>query len=240
MDRGRVLAASREEVRRLAGEPLSEVTPSRRDFALYVATQKDELAVIARFARGDTERLIELACACDDAEVAALAVGTSPGELSLAEMTAIAEAVTAPILRDDLIIDPSQLYHARLRGADAAVFPAADLDGDALEELIRVASSLHMAAVVEVSAPADLEAVAFVPHVILGLRCLTASGGLDVERTQRLAEQVPRSRTTIVLPPIESPEVCATLRGVCDAVMIDAAALVGGDVRAALEAFVQR
>ena len=119
------LAASRDEVQRLAAQPLSEVTPSRRDFAQYVATQRSELAVLARCVPlPDRNALCDYARACDDAEVAALAVATEPGGLTVDDMAAIAAAVTAPVLREAPTLAASQLYHARLHGADAALYRA--------------------------------------------------------------------------------------------------------------------
>src|SRR5262245_35661438 len=144
-ERRRLLAASRDELRQLEAQPISEVTPSRRDFAQYVATQKTELAVVARLAQHEHHSLgewIEYARACDDAEVAALAVMTAPGGLSVGDMAAIAAAVTAPILHEAFAIDARQLYQARLHSADAALFPAAELDDVTLHELVTVASSL--------------------------------------------------------------------------------------------------
>jgi aspartyl/glutamyl-tRNA(Asn/Gln) amidotransferase C subunit len=151
MDRSRVLAASRAEVRQLAGQQLSEVTPSRRDFAQYVATQKRELVVIARVGAThapdgqpwSAAQLVAYARQCDDADVAALAVMTGAEGVSIVELAAVADGTTAPILRDDLIIDPSQVYHSRLHGADAVVFPAADLESSALQELVQ--SVAHLA-----------------------------------------------------------------------------------------------
>jgi len=194
IDRQLALAASREEVRQLARQGLSEVTPSRRDFALYVATQKQDLAVIARLSRvhepSATARLVEYARACDEAEVAALAVVTGSGGCSMQDMAAIANATSAPILRDAFTLHPSQLYFARLHGADAALLPWADLDAATLHELLAVASSLHMAAVVELANEGDVEAALGFPHVVIGLRCADDHGALDVERTRQLAQRV--------------------------------------------------
>ncbi|MFQ5668693.1 MAG: hypothetical protein ACE5I7_20005 [Candidatus Binatia bacterium] len=224
MDRRRALIASREEVRRLAGQRLSEVTPSRRDFAQYVSTGRDGIAIIARLAptesppghRWGTAELVAHACACDAAEVAALAVATGPGELSSADLAAVAAATTAPILRDDLLIDPRQLYDARLHGADAVVLPAGDLDREALRELVAIASSLHMAAVVEVLSDAEVDAALKLPHVIFGLRALDSDHALDVGRTIELARRVPRQHTAVCLPEVAA---AAALHGHCDAIL---------------------
>lgn len=238
-DRARLLAASREEARRLQTQPLNEVTPSRRDFTQFVATQKEDLAVIARLAPGGSRwsaaQLVEHARTCDDADVAALAVATGAGGLTLADMAAIAAATTAPILRDDLLIDPSQIYAARLHGADAAVFPVAELDSAALRELTTVASSLHMASVIEVLNEADSTAVLLLPHIVIGLRCSTPSGALDLQRTQEVARRIPPQRTVVCLQEVRTAAECAALRGLCDAVVVGEALMDTGDVAGTLQ-----
>lgn len=244
MDRRRALAASEEEARLLRGQSISEVTPSRRDFSLYVGTQKQELAIIARLASHPGQgwgraEWVAHARACDDAEVAALAVTTGAGGLSMADLAAVAAATTAPVLRDDLIIDSSQLYHARLHGADAAVVPLAALDDDTVAALIDVAHSLHMAVVIELLGEADMDRTVPLSHVIFGLRCTDTNDVLDLERTRRVAQQLPRHRTTVTLAEIRSAAEYAALCGVCDAVVIGTA-LLGGNIAEALQAITGR
>ena len=234
MDRRRALAASEEEVRCLRGQSLSEVTPSSRDFSLHVATQKQELAIIARLGPASpdwgTAHWVAHALACDDAEVAALAVAMGPGGLSTEELAAVAAATTAPVLRDDLIIDASQLYDARLHGADAAVVPLAALDDRTVATLIDVAHSLHMAVVIELLSAADLERAARLPHVIFGVRCTDAAGVLDLVGTCELAHQLPRYRTSIALAEIRSAAEYGSLSGVCDALVVGEALRAGNVV----------
>jgi indole-3-glycerol phosphate synthase len=241
IDRRRALAASFEEARRLAGQPISEVTPSRRDFALYVTTHKQDLAVIARLPpadlRWDLAQLVAHARECDDAEVAALAVATGAGGVSIAELAAIAEATTAPILHDHFTVGTDQLHCARLHGADAALFPA-ELGGDTLRELVATASSLHMTSVVDMASEADIAAALHLPHVLVGLRCTDDTGRLDVGRTQQLAQQLPRQCTVIALPEVSSPAEGAALRGLCDAVMVGDVLKQSGDVGAAIRMIV--
>ncbi len=239
MNRHRSLLASAEEARHLAEQSLSEVTPSRRDFSLYIATQKQELAIVARIAPGDAPEMAAMADvvrharACDDAEVAALAVVTGAEGFSTDDMAAIAAAITAPVLRDDFIIHPAQLYHARLRGADAGVLPLADIDDNTAMALITVAQSLHMAIVVELLGGAEVERAVHLQHVILGLRCTDDAGELDVRRTCELARRLPRHRTSIALAEIHSAEEYEALQGVCDAVIVGRA--LRGDVGQALQ-----
>jgi indole-3-glycerol phosphate synthase len=242
-NRACVLAASREEAARLGGQRLSEITPSRRDFAQYVATQKQELAIIARFAptavaERDVAQIVANARACDDAEVAALAVATGSDGFPLEVLEAVAASTTAPVLRDDLLVDPAQLYASRLHGADAGIFPAGDLPAGALCELVTVASSLHMASIIEVLTAADLHAIASLPHVLIGLHCETADGRLDIQRTTELARAVPSHCTVIALSEVHSAAECAKLRGYCDAV-VAGDLLSGTDVAAAIRGLVE-
>jgi indole-3-glycerol phosphate synthase len=247
MDRQRALAASEEEVRRLTGQSFGDVRPSRRDFALHIGTQKQELAIVARVsadgAQSDrvwaTGELVAHARACDDAQVAALAVATGAGGVSIQDLAAIAEATTAPVLRDDLIIHPSQLYYARLHGADAAVLPLADLDDAAVETLVDTARSLRMAVILELLGQAQVERALRQDHVLLGLRCADRNGTLNLEDTRRLAEQLPCHRTSVALAEIRSAAEYNALQGVCDAVVVGEA-LLAGRVGSVLQAIAGR
>lgn len=69
---------------------------------------------------------------------------------SLEYLRAIREAVDIPLLRKDFIIDPYQVYEARLYGADALLLIVSALGQDALRELLVLTHSLGMNAVVEV------------------------------------------------------------------------------------------
>ncbi|MBI1817560.1 MAG: hypothetical protein HYR72_21500 [Deltaproteobacteria bacterium] len=222
MDRRRWLQEKREEAGGLHGLRLSEITPSRRDFALYVATQRQELALIARAQRADpiTDQtwsgrdLVAFAVACDDAEVAALSVATdSQRDGSLALLRSVAEATTAPVLRDDLTLDPNQLYDARLHGADAAIFPASELAADTLVELVHLASSLHMASVIEVQRAGDLMKALACGKALIGIDA-------DLDATLSLANEVPSNRTVIALRDLGTLAAVRRLRTHVDAVVV--------------------
>jgi indole-3-glycerol phosphate synthase len=238
MDRARWVAAKRDEIARLHGQRLSEVTPSRRDFTLYVSTRRREIAVIARVQRADPDTggswpqldLVAHAVACDDAEVAAVAVATDDQRGgSLALLRSIAEATQAPLLRDDLVLHPSQLYDARLHGADAAIFPAADLVAGELAELARVASSLHMASVIEVQSPADLEVALALGRTLIGINA-------DLEATGHLAPRVPAERTVLALRDPGTIDGARSLRGLVDAIVVGAVLLDSSDITGTLAA----
>ncbi len=75
----------------------------------------------------------------------------------LSYLAAIREAVSLPLLRKDFVLDPVQIYEARLAGADAVLLIAASLPSAArLAELRHVAASVGMDALVEVHNEVEL------------------------------------------------------------------------------------
>jgi indole-3-glycerol phosphate synthase len=77
---------------------------------------------------------------------------------SLAYLSAIRGAVALPLLRKDFVIDPSQIYEARVAGADAILLIVAAIPSPArLAEFRGVAEMLGMDALVEVHDRAELE-----------------------------------------------------------------------------------
>lgn len=62
----------------------------------------------------------------------------------------IRNKITLPILRKDFIIDPFQIYHARVLGADAVLLIVALLSKEVLKEYIKIAHSLSLHALIEV------------------------------------------------------------------------------------------
>jgi indole-3-glycerol phosphate synthase len=62
-----------------------------------------------------------------------------------------------PVLRKDFMVDPYQVYEARVIGADCILLIAASLDDAQMAELEAIARSLDMAVLVEVHDRAELE-----------------------------------------------------------------------------------
>jgi indole-3-glycerol phosphate synthase len=224
MDR---IEASREEAARLRGQAVSEVTPSRRSFWQYVAGSRDAPAVIARLSIRSTgasrDRLLAHARACDAVEVAALSMSLLD-DLTPADASAAAAAVTAPLLREDPLVSGAQLYHSRLHGIDAVVLPAAPLGGE-LADLVDIAVSMHMSVVVECANRETIAAALRWPYAIIGVCSLAAA--------RELGGFAPATRTIVLLDEVTSADEYAAARGCCDAVIVGPAAL-GSDVAAGL------
>jgi indole-3-glycerol phosphate synthase len=235
-------ATKQAEIQRLTRVRVSEVTPSIRNFAQYVTTHKQDLAFIAALKRVDPQTgrswndrdLVALARECDDAEVGAIAVYTEPSVFgtSLDDLRAVSAAVSAPVLRLDLLVHPTQIYQARLCGADAVLLCAGAVDTAALTNLLTVASSAHVTPVVAVQNEAEVEQALAAGAFILAIA--SPSGRLDLAQIETLTSAIPPRKTLIALEEISTPGEYAALRGKVDAVLVGNGVLEASAVSRAL------
>jgi indole-3-glycerol phosphate synthase len=72
-------------------------------------------------------------------------------------LTAVRQAVPVPLLRKDFVVDPYQLYEARLYGADAVLLIAAALAVPQLIDLAALSLEIGLEPLVEVHTAAELE-----------------------------------------------------------------------------------
>ena len=206
MRRAQLLAEKEAEIDALRQLSVTEVVPSRRDFTMFVATQKRGIAVVPRLKRRDPDTgaawpnvdFAALAALYDEAETAAVAVGTARLHGgSIEDLRLVAEATTAPVLRDDLCVHADQVYHARLYGADAVVLPASHLDLEQLHTLAAVANSVHMAAVIEVQSEDDLTRALGTAPACVGVNCVGRDGFTDLSYARAIGARIPPQRTVL-------------------------------------------
>lgn len=88
---------------------------------------------------------------------------------SLNYLKSIRENVETPLLRKDFIIDPYQVYEARLYGADALLLIVASLEQSLLSDLLELTHSLGMNAIVEVHDEAELDRALDAKSRIIGI-----------------------------------------------------------------------
>lgn len=122
-------------------------------------------------------------------------------------------ACRLPVLRKDFIIDPYQVYEARVLGADAVLLIVAALSDAMLLELLQLTTHLGMDALVEVHDAEELERALAIPATLLGinnrdLRSFETS--LDV--TLDLLEQIPDDRIVVTESGIHTVEDVALMR----------------------------
>ncbi|MBW4694964.1 MAG: indole-3-glycerol phosphate synthase TrpC [Lyngbya sp. HA4199-MV5] len=119
----------------------------------------------------------------------------------LAQIRAVTEL---PLLCKEFVIYPYQMYLARVNGADAVLLIAAILSDKDLQYFLKIASTLGMAALVEVHTLAELDRVLALDGVnLIGINNRNLEDfSVDLQTTQRLLddrrEQV-RSRDILVV-----------------------------------------
>jgi len=122
-------------------------------------------------------------------------------------------ACTLPVLRKDFMIDPYQVYEARVLGADCILLIVAALEDAMLLELLQLAEHLGMDALVEVHDSDELERALSLPVPLLGinnrdLRSFETS--LDV--TLGFLDRIPDDRIVVTESGIHSIDDVALMR----------------------------
>jgi indole-3-glycerol phosphate synthase len=78
---------------------------------------------------------------------------------SLNRLQDLRQSSLKPLLRKDFIIDPYQIYEARVAGADAILLMANVLDGPAMKELFALATDLQLEVLFEIHTEEELATI---------------------------------------------------------------------------------
>jgi indole-3-glycerol phosphate synthase len=166
------------------------------------ALARPGIGVIAEFKRRspsagvlrEDAKLEDIVAAYDRGGATALSVLTEEPNFagSLDDLRLARASCDLPILRKDFVVDPYQLYEARLAGADAVLLIVAALDQGALASLHELATTLGLDVLVEVHDREELSHAATAGARLIGvnnrdLRDFT----VDVQRTFDLLDAMP-------------------------------------------------
>jgi indole-3-glycerol phosphate synthase len=116
----------------------------------------------------------------------------------LEDLAAASSASGLPILRKDFIVDPYQLYEARLAGADAALLIVAALTPSDLRALRELARELGLDVLVEVHDAGELRVALDAGAELIGINNRDLRDfSVDVERTFALLDAIPEGVTVV-------------------------------------------
>jgi indole-3-glycerol phosphate synthase len=148
----------------------------------------------------------------------------------------IAATVQVPVLRKDFIVDPYQIYEAKLLGASAVLLICALLDTATLTEYIGIARALGIAALVEAHSADEVRSAVSAGARIIGINNRDLKTfKVDLAVTGKLREFVPAGIITVSESGIRSAEDIRVLSeyGI-DAVLIGETLMRSGDKKEAL------
>ena len=122
-------------------------------------------------------------------------------------------ACELPVLRKDFIIDPYQIYEARLIGADCILLIVAALEDARLLELAELATDLDLDVLVEIHDAAELQRALSIGATLIGINnrnLRTFETRLDT--TLNLLPRIPADRTIVTESGIHTPADVALMR----------------------------
>lgn len=117
---------------------------------------------------------------------------------ALSDLRVARSGVEVPVLRKDFLIDPVQLWEARVAGADAVLLIARILDDAQLDELSALAGELGMDVLLEVHTADELERALRVDAAVIGINNRDLDTFItDLAVVIGLADRVPTDRVLV-------------------------------------------
>ncbi|MBN1381767.1 MAG: indole-3-glycerol phosphate synthase TrpC [Deltaproteobacteria bacterium] len=209
----KIVAVKKKEVAELKGnlpqdvlEKMVQNLPPTRDFK--AAINNGHCSIIAEVKRKSPSKgelvkdfdPVRLASVYAENGAAAVSVLTDRQFFggSKIYLEAIKEAVDLPLLRKDFIIDPYQIYEARIHGADAILLIAAVLNSLKLIQSIQLAEQLRLMPLVEVHDRLELKKALSCGAKIIGINNRNLETfATDVQTSIDLMSMMPEDRIVI-------------------------------------------
>lgn len=216
------------------------------DFPFYQALSSEGMSFICEVKKASPSKgllaehypYLDIAKEYESAGASAISVLTEPDYFlgSGEHLKEISQSAKIPTLRKDFVIDPYQIYEAKVWGASAVLLIAEILDEETLSQLIQLAERLGLSTLVESHS---------LPQLQKSLRCGAKIVGVnnrnletfevDITTSMKLREYVPDKLLYVAESGISSPKDIELLKqsGV-DAVLIGEAFMRSPDKTAML------
>ncbi|CAN5205460.1 indole-3-glycerol phosphate synthase TrpC [soil metagenome] len=158
---------------------------------------------------------------------------------SLADLEAVREVASVPLLRKDFIADPYQVFEARAAGADLVLLIVAALEQSKLQELALLINQLGMTPLVETHSADEVERALDLGADVIGVNARDLSTfELDQDLFGRLADQIPSGVIRVAESAVKSPaDVAHYRRAGADVVLVGEALVTNGDPVTTLREF---
>jgi indole-3-glycerol phosphate synthase len=232
-----ILAVKRREIEQLRPrrEQLRSEALGRNEFRSFrsaLSREHGELALIAEIKKASpsagviAEAFDPVAVAKNYARAGAEAISVLTDRQffqgALDHLSSVRAAVPVPLLRKDFILDEVQIIESAAAGADAILLIVAALEQQQLQELLAVAATYQMDALVEVHTLGELERALETEAEIIGINNRDLSTfEIDLSVTERLSEQVPVEIVLVSESGIRTAEDLARIKACgVDAVLI--------------------
>lgn len=189
-------------------QELASMLPPTKSF--YAALKNNrEVTLIAEVKKASPSKGViradfnplEIACIYNDNGAGAISVLTEEKffQGSPAYIEALRRSINLPLLRKDFIIDPIQIYEARLLGADAILLIAAILKDELLIKFQQLAGDLGLDCLVEVHTVEELGRVLNTGARIIGINNRDLQTfKTDLSTTFRLRDKIKNPHIAVV------------------------------------------
>ncbi len=123
------------------------------------------------------------------------------------DLRLVHRTVDLPVLRKDFVVEPGQIYEARLMGASAILLICALLDDQTLADYLALANHLGLDALVETHDEAELEQALASGARIIGINNRDLKTfEVDLATTEKLAAKIPADRIIVAESGLMKPE----------------------------------
>lgn len=149
----------------------------------------------------------------------------------------IRQTVGLPMLRKDFVIDPYQIYQAKVMGANCVLLICALHDTKTVCDYLEICDTLGLAALVETHDEEEIKSAVASGARMIGVNNRNLKDfSVDLENAKRLRDMIPADRLYVAESGVMKPEDAAALRSAgADAILVGEAMMRAVDKKSFLD-----